>query len=88
MSTPVILVVGMKLGCLSHALLSAESILRDGMKLVGWVANQIDPDMSRYEENLQTLKDMMPTPCLGVVPWLPNLDNKGVVEHLDIELLL
>ena len=88
MNLPVVLVVGMKLGCLSHALLTAESILRDGMKLAGWVANQIDPDMSRYEENLQTLKGMMPAPCLGVVAWLSNLDNRTVAEHLDIQPLL
>ena len=88
MNTPVILVVGMKLGCLSHALLSAESILRDGMKLAGWVANQIDPEMSRYEENLQTLKDTMPAPCLGVVPWLERLDNAAVAGHLEIQSIL
>lgn len=88
MNIPVVLVVGMKLGCLSHALMTAESILRDGMKLAGWVANQIDPAMSRYEENLQTLKGMMPAPCLGVVPWFSGLDNRAVAEHLDIQPLL
>ena len=88
MNTPVILVVGMKLGCLNHALLSAESILRDGARLAGWVANQIDPDMNHYKENVQTLKDSLPAPCLGVVPWLETVDNRAVAEHLDIQPLV
>ena len=88
MNTPVILVVGMKLGCLNHALLSAEAIVRDGAKLAGWVANQIDPDMNHYEENIQTLKDSLPVPCLGVVPWLEHLNNKVIAEYLDIQALL
>ena len=88
MKTPVVLVVGMKLGCLNHALLSAEAILRDGATLAGWVANQIDPDMNHFEENVQTLKDSLPAPCLGVVPWLGALDNKAVARHLDIQPLL
>ncbi|AMO54785.1 dethiobiotin synthase [Endozoicomonas montiporae] len=88
MNTPVILVVGMKLGCLSHALLSVESILRDGLTLAGWVANRIDPDMNHFEENVQTLKDSIPAPCLGVIPWLDSLDNGSVAGHLDIQPLL
>ncbi|UYM17857.1 dethiobiotin synthase [Endozoicomonas euniceicola] len=88
MNTPVILVVGMKLGCLNHALLTAEAIVRDGARLAGWVANQVAPDMNHYEENIQTLKDSLPAPCLGVVPWLETLDNRAVAEHLDIEPML
>lgn len=88
MNTPVILVVGMKLGCISHTLLTTEAILRDGLRLAGWVANRIDPDMSRYDENLQTLKDLMPAPCLGVVPWLEDVSHDAVAERLDISSLL
>ena len=88
MNTSVILVVGMKLGCISHALLTAEAIMRDGLKLAGWVANLIDPNMSRYDENLQTLKDLLPLPCLGVVPWLDNVSHDSIAEHLDISALL
>ena len=51
---PVILVVGVRLGCISHALLTAEAIARDGLQLAGWVANIIDPKTSRLEENLAT----------------------------------
>lgn len=62
---PVILVVGVRLGCISHALLTAEAIERDGLTLAGWVANIIDPATSRLEENLATLAERLPAPCLG-----------------------
>ncbi len=67
---PVILVVGMKLGCINHALLSAEAILRDGLPLAGWIANCIDPQMASQSGNLQTLQQRMPAPCLAVIPRL------------------
>ncbi|MBU2711975.1 dethiobiotin synthase [Zooshikella harenae] len=70
LNIPVILVVGMKLGCLNHALLTAEVIRSDGLRLAGWVANTIDPEMSRFQENVDTLKVLLNTPCLGVVPYL------------------
>lgn len=65
---PVILVVGLRLGCLNHALLSARAIAADGCRLVGWIGNRIDPDMLRAEENLATLRALLPAPCLGVLP--------------------
>ncbi|MQY51997.1 dethiobiotin synthase [Rhodocyclus tenuis] len=64
---PVILVVGMRLGCINHALLSYEAITGRGLPVVGWVANRIDPDMPRVEENLATLARLLPAPLLGVV---------------------
>lgn len=64
----VILVVGMKLGCLNHALLTAETIARDGCKLAGWVANTIDHDMLELERNIQSLQARLPAPLLGVMP--------------------
>lgn len=67
----VILVVGMRLGCLNHALLSARQIRQDEFRLVGWVANRIDPHMPVWRENLQTLEESMPAPCLAVLPWSP-----------------
>lgn len=70
LNAPVVLVVGMRLGCLNHALLTAEAIARDGLPLVGWVANCIDAEMPYLNENIETLKRMMPAPCLGVVPHL------------------
>ena len=65
---PVIFVVGLRLGCLSHSLLSAEAILADGCRLAGWIGNRVDPAMEAVEENLATLRDLLPAPCLGVLP--------------------
>jgi dethiobiotin synthetase len=65
---PVVFVVGLRLGCLSHSLLSAEAIRADGCRLVGWIANRIDPAMDAVEENLATLRELLPAPCLGVLP--------------------
>ncbi len=62
---PVILVVGMELGCLNHALLTAEAIRRDGLELAGWIANFLHGDMTAGEENVQTLEAMLHAPCLG-----------------------
>ena len=85
---PVILVVGMKLGCINHALLTAEAIARDGLSLAGWVANCRDPDMVVFEENLATLRDLIHAPCLGVVPHLESPDDASVAAHLNIELVI
>jgi len=65
---PLILVVGMRLGCINHALLSQQAITARGLKLAGWVANCIDPEMSRFEENLAALKQRISAPLLGVIP--------------------
>lgn len=65
---PVILVVGLRLGCLSHALLSARTIVADGCRLLGWIGNHIDPAMEAQAENLATLSELLPAPCLGVLP--------------------
>ena len=67
---PVILVVGLKLGCINHALLTVEAIRAQGSPLIGWVANRIDPQMQAADENLETLALRLQAPCLGVVPWL------------------
>lgn len=65
---PVILVVGLRLGCLNHALLSARAIEADGCHLIGWIGNCIDPAMDAPDENLATLRELLPAPCLGVLP--------------------
>ena len=65
---PVILVVGMRLGCINHALLTCQAIAARGLKLAGWVANRIDPAMSRFEENLAALRARIDAPLLGVIP--------------------
>jgi dethiobiotin synthetase len=87
LQSPVILVVGMKLGCISHALLTAEAIRADGLVIAAWVANQIDSEMACFDENLATLKNLLPAPCLGVVPKLSQADPDLVAVHIDISLL-
>ncbi len=69
---PVILVVGLRLGALNHAMLSARAIMEDGCRLLGWVGNRIDPDMALPEENIATLHTLLPVPCLGVVEHGPS----------------
>jgi dethiobiotin synthetase len=84
---PVILVVGVRLGCINHALLSVEAIERDGLRLAGWVANIVDPQTSRLEENLATLAERLPAPCLGRVPRLAAAMPAAVAAHLDLRPL-
>ncbi len=88
LNLPVILVVGMKLGCINHAMLTAEAILRDGLSIAGWVANRIDPEMASYEGNLETLKSVLRVPFLGEVPFLDETTPANVAKFLDISLLL
>ena len=84
-----ILVVGMKLGCLNHAFLTAHAIARAGGELAGWVANCPTPAMPAFEENVVTLAERLPAPCLGVIPYLGgNASHRQAAPHLDIEPLL
>jgi dethiobiotin synthetase len=69
LNIPIILVVGMRLGCINHALLTVEAIQSRGLCLTGWVANQIDPNFEMFEENLASLKKRIVAPCLSVVGW-------------------
>jgi len=88
LQAPVILVVGMKLGCINHALLTVQAIARDGLPLAGWVANRIDPDMGAYDENLATLKTLIGAPLLGEVPFLGDANKSAAAEHLSVSALL
>ena len=83
-----ILVVGMKLGCLNHALLTAAAIADAGLKLAGWVANTPVREMPRLDENLGTLEARLAAPCLGVVPHVSPADPRGGSAHLDIAPLV
>ena len=88
---PVLLVVGLRLGCLNHALLTAESIERRGCRLAGWVGNVVDPAMAMREENVATLRARLPAPCLGIVPRLDRVTAAAVAAQLDsaaLEVLL
>ena len=84
---PVILVVGMRLGCINHALLTAQAIRHKGLPLVAWVANQIDPDMNAFDENLHALETRLAAPLLGVIPYQAE-DNPAAVSGLmDLNIL-
>lgn len=78
----VILVVGMRLGCLNHALLTAEAIQNDGLTIKGWVANQLSDDMPVFDENLATLDALMPVPRLALIPYKQTPDLSLLVEKL------
>ena len=86
MALPVILVVGMKLGCLNHALLTVKAIEASGARLVGWVANQVNPEMLRFEENIKELKQRIPAPCIAEIPYLTN-SEKYTLSNIDWLLL-
>lgn len=80
---PVILVVGLRLGCINHALLTAEAVASRGLSLAGWVATAVDPAMACPEDNLAALADGLPAPCLGVVPHLETLTSAAVAAYLE-----
>lgn len=83
---PVILVVGVKLGCINHALLTMESILASGLSVVGWIANEVEPAGKFQEDYLATLNHMIDAPCLGVIPHQKVMtDQLGV--YLDLSRL-
>ncbi|WP_299789890.1 dethiobiotin synthase [uncultured Shewanella sp.] len=84
LSVPVILVVGVKLGCLNHAVLTQEAIQADGLEIAGWVANIVDGDTACLEENLDSLHSLMSAPCLGVVPNLQESSVETAAAYLDI----
>ncbi|MGJ8513515.1 dethiobiotin synthase [Carnimonas bestiolae] len=90
----VVLVVGVKLGAINHARLTLEAIERDGLKVAGWVANLVDAKTAqaaqdnRLNENLDTLRQWLPAPCLGVVPHLSCASAAAAATYLDLTPLL
>jgi dethiobiotin synthetase len=84
---PVVLVVGMRLGCINHALLTAEAIVARGLVLGGWVANQVDPDMRFADENVAELERRLPAPLLGRVPRLTEPSAARAANHIELASL-
>ncbi len=78
----VILVVGLRLGCLNHALLTVEAIAARGLSLAGWVGNRIDPAFARPDANVETLRTRIAAPCLGLIPWMDKADLAAASTHL------
>jgi dethiobiotin synthetase len=81
---PVIMVVGLRLGCINHALLTAEAIVARGLVLAGWVANQVDPDMRYADENVAALEQRMPAPLLGRVPRLDQPSAAAAAAYIEL----
>lgn len=84
----VILVVGVKLGCLNHAILTQEAIVADGLTIVGWVANIVDSATAHIDENISTLETELNAPCLGVIPNLSQPTAKMASKYLTISPLI
>jgi dethiobiotin synthetase len=80
----VILVVGLRLGCINHALLSIKAIRADGLKIAGWIGSTIDPDMPQLDKNIATLERLIAEPCLGVIPRLTDLSPQRVAEFIKL----
>lgn len=87
MDLPVVVVVGMRLGCINHALLTCEAIQSRQLTIAGWVANTLSEQMPRLEENIQALKDRIYAPFLGVIPTLPIQLQKSENSPYSIEAL-
>lgn len=87
LDAPVVLVVGVRLGCLSHARLTARAIAQDGFTLAGWVANLVDPTFPERTEYLDLLRNALPAPCLGVLPHAPDATAEAMAAHLDVASL-
>lgn len=79
---PVVLVVGMRLGCLNHARLSVRAIVGDGVRLAGWIASEVDPDMACRDDNFDALCRRLPAPCLGRLRWNPASDPAALAGEL------
>lgn len=83
----VILVVGLRLGCINHAVLTAEAIRAGRCRLVGWVGNVIDPEFQPLQDNLATLAERLAARCLGVLPYVPNPDSLTLSGLIDLDRL-
>ncbi len=80
---PVVLVVGLRLGCLNHALLTAAAIRHEGLRLAGWIGSSVDARMAARDENVAALKRRLGAPCLGVLPHATPPDARELSAHLD-----
>lgn len=83
---PVVLVVGLRLGCLNHARLTAQAIAASGATCIGWIANEVDPEMDRIDENVAMLRERLPMPFWGRLPYAPGVDAVKLAEQLQVTL--
>jgi len=88
LALPVVLVVGMRLGCLNHALLTAEAVTARGLKLAGWIANHIDPQMDAADDNVRALEALLAAPLLARIAFAANPEPAAVAGRLDVAKLM
>jgi dethiobiotin synthetase len=84
---PVVLVVGIKLGCLSHAMLTLDAIKADGLNVVGWVANRVNPGTEHYAEIIEMLEQKIDAPKIGEIPYVPSVKRKELGKYINVEPL-
>jgi len=87
LNLPVILVVGLRLGCINHALLTAETIISDGLNLAGWAASHLNASYSEPDMTLHVLAESIPAPLLGVLPYLNKFNAEALASQINIDLL-
>ncbi|MBH2017767.1 MAG: dethiobiotin synthase [Burkholderiales bacterium] len=87
LALPIVLVVGIRLGCLNHALLTQEAILSRRLRFAGWVANHVDPDMAAQDDNVATLRARLQAPLLGRLAWSPQADSAELARDLVLPTL-
>jgi dethiobiotin synthetase len=82
LALPVVLVVGLRLGCLSHARLTARAIAADGLEFISWIGSSVDPDFAERDDYVELLRDALPAPCLGVLPHAVSPDPRAMAQAL------
>lgn len=85
---PVVLVVGIKLGCLSHAMLTLDAIKADGLNVAGWVANRVNPGTEHYAEIIKMLEEKVDAPKIGEIPYVPAVKRKDLAKYIDVTPLV
>ncbi len=85
---PIILVVGMRVGCLNHTLLTIESMQKKSINIAGWIANSMQPEMPYLNKHIKALKKFIPAPLLGIIPYLENIEPYLVAPYIDLPLLI
>lgn len=85
---PIIIVVGLKLGCINHALLTEAAIINKGCRIAGWIGNDIGGDFKEIDENIKTLKSQMNSKCIGYIKHQSHNEKKSLLEQRNIESLL
>lgn len=83
---PVLMVIGIQDGCMNHAQLTAQAIRQDGLPLIGWVANRINPCMANYSSIIAALTQVLPCPLLGEIPYLSRPEERDLGQYIDLSM--